>query len=84
MSTFSLYFDFCQIYPLIQKFDIMKKTFTLCCTILMVIGQLLVFHCETFAVTASPAPVHYTQPDGSMLTLYVKGDEFIHWAETTM
>ncbi len=35
-----------------------------------------------FAVTAYPDPVVYQQPDGSILTLLMKGDEWIHWAET--
>ncbi len=35
------------------------------------------------AVSAGPDPVTYTQPDGSKLTIILKGDEFIHWAVTT-
>ena len=38
--------------------------------------------CSLFAVPASPEPFVYTQPDGSNLTLYLKGDEFYHWVET--
>lgn len=38
---------------------------------------------NTFAVTADPNPVEYRQPDGSTITLLLKGDEFIHWATTT-
>jgi len=34
------------------------------------------------AVTANPNTVQYTQPDGSTITLHMKGDEFIHWATT--
>jgi len=34
------------------------------------------------AVKANPNPVQYTQPDGSVVTLLMKGDEFIHWATT--
>ncbi len=35
------------------------------------------------AVQAIPDPVIYPQPDGSPITLLLKGDECIHWAETT-
>jgi M6 family metalloprotease-like protein len=38
---------------------------------------------RSMAVTAIPTPVHYTQPDGSVITLLLRGDEHIHWAETT-
>jgi hypothetical protein len=38
---------------------------------------------KVYAVTASPHPVKHEQPDGSILTIILKGDEFIHWAETT-
>lgn len=34
------------------------------------------------AIPANPHPVQYTQPDGSVITLLLKGDEFIHWAVT--
>lgn len=34
------------------------------------------------AVIANPNPVQYTQPDGSVITIIMKGDEFIHWAST--
>ena len=33
-----------------------------------------------FAVTANPNPIRYVQPDGSVITILLKGDEFIHWA----
>ncbi len=35
------------------------------------------------AVTAYPYPIVFTQPDGSQLTITMKGDEKIKWAETT-
>ena len=34
------------------------------------------------AVTAYPYPIIYTQPDGSQLTIFLKGDEKTKWAET--
>jgi M6 family metalloprotease-like protein len=41
------------------------------------------FSNKSFAVTADPNPVEYRQPDGTIITLMLKGDEFIHWATTT-
>ena len=38
---------------------------------------------KVYAVIANPKPVHYVQPDGSSLTILLKGDEFVHWAVTT-
>lgn len=35
------------------------------------------------AVPADPFPIKYTQPDGTEITLQLKGDERVHWAETT-
>ena len=35
---------------------------------------------QTMAVPAYPHPVQYRQPDGSVVTLLLKGDEYIHWA----
>jgi len=35
------------------------------------------------AVSAYPYPIIYTQPDGSQITIILKGDEKIKWAETT-
>ncbi|MCG8700331.1 MAG: M6 family metalloprotease domain-containing protein [Bacteroidales bacterium] len=37
---------------------------------------------EVKAVTAYPDPVKITQPDGSELTVQLKGDESVKWAET--
>ena len=37
---------------------------------------------QTYAVPANPKPVTITQPNGDELTLIMKGDEYIHWAET--
>lgn len=51
--------------------------------ILVTIILLLVNASSAFAVTANPNPVKFTQPDGSVLTIILKGDEFIHWAETS-
>ncbi|NVN95332.1 MAG: M6 family metalloprotease domain-containing protein [Bacteroidetes bacterium] len=34
------------------------------------------------AVTAYPYPIEFTQPDGSKITILLKGDEKVRWAET--
>ncbi|MCX6277629.1 MAG: hypothetical protein NT004_06005 [Bacteroidetes bacterium] len=61
----------------------MKKAILLCFMVLIVIAQLLVMHGNAYSVTANPSPIQFTQPDGTRLTIYLKGDEFIHWAETS-
>ena len=48
----------------------------------MVLAQIMVFQVKVYSVTANPSPVIYSQPDGSKLTICLKGDEFIHWAQT--
>lgn len=35
------------------------------------------------AVPASPKPFNVTQPDGTIITLHMIGDEYYHWKETT-
>ncbi|MDL2254898.1 hypothetical protein LJB78_01275, partial [Bacteroidales bacterium OttesenSCG-928-J16] len=35
-----------------------------------------------FAVPAYPHPVEYQLPDGSVITILLKGDERVHWAQT--
>lgn len=53
----------------------MKKIFTF--TVLLFIVTVRIF-----AVTASPYPVDFKQPDGNIVTVMVKGDERIHWHES--
>ena len=53
----------------------MKKFLTLF-TLLFVITQ------QTFAVTASPYPFDFQQPNGDEITVMLKGDERIHWHES--
>lgn len=31
---------------------------------------------------ANPKPIEFKQPDGTLLTIFLKGDERMHWAET--
>ncbi len=40
-------------------------------------------HFNLLAITAYPKPIVYSQPDGTKLTLTLRGDERIHWSETT-
>jgi len=42
----------------------------------------IAFHKTTFAAPADPTPIEYKQPDGTTITITLKGDEKINWAET--
>ncbi len=42
----------------------------------------LISFCEIYAVPANPKPQQITQPDGSIVTLSLKGDEFTHITTT--
>jgi len=44
---------------------------------------LLLHSFQSLAVSAYPYPFTYTQPDGTQVTITLKGDEKAHWAETT-
>ena len=37
---------------------------------------------QTFAVPAYPNPINYTLPDGTEITIQLRGDEWLNWAET--
>ena len=39
-------------------------------------------HFQSLSVPAYPYPVAYKQPDGSTIRILLRGDEFLHWAET--
>ncbi|MDP1622766.1 MAG: M6 family metalloprotease domain-containing protein [Bacteroidales bacterium] len=60
-----------------------KKPHLFLCFAIFAIVQILMKPETVLAVVANPEPVCYTQPDGSKLTICLKGDEFIHWAETS-
>ncbi|MDR1973130.1 MAG: M6 family metalloprotease domain-containing protein [Bacteroidales bacterium] len=53
----------------------MKKLIALCCVTLFCCSALL-------AVPANPNPVEKTQPDGTKITVLIKGDEHVHWLES--
>lgn len=61
---------------------IMKQKYSILFFFLIFLQWSMAFK-EAGATTANPTPVQYKQPDGSMITLQLKGDEFIHWATTT-
>ncbi|MCL2413109.1 MAG: M6 family metalloprotease domain-containing protein [Bacteroidales bacterium] len=54
----------------------MKRIFTLVLATVLITTQYI------FAVPAYPNPINYTLPDGSQLTIQLRGDERINWAET--
>jgi len=60
----------------------MKRTVLLACAILISLFFAILPEGTVYAVTANPNPVRFVQPDGSSLTILLKGDEFIHWAVT--
>ncbi|HPI31526.1 MAG TPA: hypothetical protein PLS26_13480 [Bacteroidales bacterium] len=59
----------------------MAKYFTLC--LFLVIIGMPILHAQENRVQASTKPIEYKQPDGTTTTILLKGDENIHWAETT-
>ncbi|MDR3218924.1 MAG: M6 family metalloprotease domain-containing protein [Dysgonamonadaceae bacterium] len=48
---------------------------------LLLISIMFIVH-EAFAVQAVPWPVEKTQPDGTKITVYLRGDEKAHWMES--
>lgn len=59
----------------------MKKTITLTTTILLFL-QLFLAPGVSLAGIAYPYPVEFKQPDGTLITILLKGDERVKWAET--
>jgi len=58
----------------------MKRTFyTIIYVYLIVFGSILTAH----SMPAFRKPIEVTQPDGTKLTILLKGDEFLHFAQTT-
>ncbi len=74
------------LWPFCDDFKInlngykMKKTLIL---LLFMCSSLIVAHAQVNKVPASKKPIEYKQPDGTTLTILLKGDERLHWAETT-
>lgn len=46
------------------------------------IVAIILLSCEVKSVPAYPHPVKAVQPDGSVLTVLIKGDEKVHWRES--
>lgn len=51
--------------------------------ILLLVILVTVLISKMNAVPANPHPIKYTQPDGSVITVQLKGDERVHWAESS-
>ncbi|MDR1624133.1 MAG: choice-of-anchor J domain-containing protein [Tannerellaceae bacterium] len=49
---------------------------------ILFLGALSLLARDVFAVTAVPWPVEKTQPDGTVISVYLRGDEQIHWMES--
>lgn len=65
----------------------MKKVFicivsSACRNIVLFVIAIILKASALYAVTAYPFPFDYNQPDGSIVTIRMMGDEKIHWAET--
>jgi M6 family metalloprotease-like protein len=50
--------------------------------LLLIFAVLSLFDLRAVADVASPFPIEYKQPDGSIITILLKGDEKVSWAET--
>jgi M6 family metalloprotease-like protein len=48
----------------------------------ILVAFLLITTAYLYAVPAIPNPVQFTQPNGEILTIMIKGDERIHWSES--
>jgi len=57
----------------------MKKLFII---IALVFISYFAVHAQVNKSQASKKPIEYKQPDGTNLTIVLKGDEKLHWAET--
>jgi M6 family metalloprotease-like protein len=55
----------------------------ICMTLVVAsLGLALLAHATTaWAVNADPSPHVFHQPDGTAITLYLRGDEWLHWQE---
>ncbi|MDR1739947.1 MAG: M6 family metalloprotease domain-containing protein [Bacteroidales bacterium] len=52
------------------------------CGILLMLVGIFLSEVVLFAAPARPAPIDYRLPDGSEITITLKGDERVHWAQT--
>lgn len=59
-----------------QPISMVKLFFTLCILLLLVPNS-------GYGIPACPDPAVVQQPDGTRITIYLKGDEYFHWNEDT-
>ena len=57
----------------------MKKSFII---LVLIFISILGVEAQINKVPASKKPIEYKQSDGTVLTIVLKGDEKLHWAET--
>jgi hypothetical protein len=57
----------------------MRKIFVI---LTIICSTIIVTQAQVNKVPATKKPIEYKQPDGTILTIILKGDEKIHWAET--
>jgi hypothetical protein len=57
----------------------MKKSLII---LVMICASIIGVHAQVNKVPATKKPIEYKQPDGTILTIFLKGDEKLHWAET--
>jgi len=44
--------------------------------------SVFITHAQVNKAPASKKPIEFKQPDGTILIIFLKGDEKLHWAET--
>ncbi|MFO8066356.1 MAG: hypothetical protein R6U11_02125, partial [Bacteroidales bacterium] len=59
----------------------MKNHSTITSLLILMLFSFL-FSSTTYAIPAYPHPIEFTQPDGSVITIQLMGDEITKWAET--
>ncbi len=57
----------------------MKKNYPILLSVFLVVSLLILTN-FSYAIPAKPGYTQFTQPDGSTLTIGVRGDEYVHWA----
>jgi immune inhibitor A len=60
----------------------MKKNPRISFIRLFILIALTSFSCTSRAAKAFPLPMTFSQPDGSKISVILKGDEFLHWYST--
>lgn len=68
------------INSFLASYFMKKNSLLFFCSFLFIL--LFLVHNIAKAVPAYPHPIEFTQPDGSKITIQLKGDEKVRWAET--